>query len=256
MTFTLVHAAIALTTGFAAFVSVAFAIGNALISVPVISLFAGTKMAVAVGLFFNVFTGAQFWFYRHKVSWPDAMAILPVSLLATLAGLFLFFRVNEAGLSAALALYLVVFVVRHWLRPADREPEAPAKPSLLAPVFAGTVRGLFQGMLGIGGPPLAIYLKTRRLPKDVFRATLMLCFFASNLLRVGLSVEIFEGEVFWGYILASVPLFIAGSAAGHYLPRFLSERVFQYCIDAILLLSALLLIGKSAPDLLAAVSLR
>jgi uncharacterized protein len=250
MTFTLVHAAIALTTGFAAFVSVAFAIGNALISVPVISLFAGTKMAVAVGLFFNVFTGAQFWFYRHKVSWPDAMAILPVSLLATLAGLFLFFRVNDAALSAALAAYLVVFVVRQWLRPAEPEPEAPAKPSLLAPVAAATLSGLFQGMLGIGGPPLAIYLKKRKLPKDVFRATLMLCFFASNLLRVGMSIPIFEGEIFWGYVLPSVPLFIAGSIAGHYIPRLLSERVFQYCIDAILLLSALLLIGKSGPQLL------
>jgi uncharacterized protein len=252
MTFTLVHAAIALTTGVAAFVSVAFAIGNALISVPVIGLFAGTKMAVAVGLFFNVFTGAQFWFYRRHVSWPDAIAILPVSLLATLGGLFLFFHANEAGLSGVLAIYLVVFVVRHWFQPPRDEPEAPAKPSILAPVIAGTISGLFQGMLGVGGPPLAIYLKKRRLPKDVFRATLMLCFFASNLLRVGLSVDIFEGEVFWGYVLPSIPLFIAGSVAGHYVPRLLSEKVFQYCIDVILLLSAALLIGKSVPELLAA----
>jgi uncharacterized protein len=256
MTFTLVHAAIALTTGFAAFVSVAFAIGNALVSVPVISLFAGTKMAVAIGLFFNVFAGAQFWFYRQHVSWPDAIAILPVSLLATLAGLFLFFHVNEAALSGVLAVYLIVFVVRHWLRPAEEEPGTPAKPSILAPAIAGTVSGLFQGMLGVGGPPLAIYLKTRRLPKDVFRATLMLCFFASNLLRVALSIDVFQGEIFWGYVLPSIPLFIAGSVAGHYVPRLLSEKTFQLCIDAILLLSAVLLIGKNAPDLLAAAGFR
>ncbi len=59
MSFTLIHAVIALTTGFAAFVPVAFAIGYALIALPVLSLLVGTKTAIAIGLFFNVFTGAQ-----------------------------------------------------------------------------------------------------------------------------------------------------------------------------------------------------
>jgi uncharacterized membrane protein YfcA len=103
-------------------------------------------------------------------------------------------------------------------------------------------------MLGIGGPPLATYLKTRRLPKHAFRATLMLCFFASNTLRVGGSLDLFQGEVFWGYVLPAIPLFIAGSLAGHRLPRLLSERTFQYCVDAILLLSAALLIARSVPE--------
>jgi uncharacterized membrane protein YfcA len=73
MSFTLIHAAIALTTGFAAFVPVAFGIGYALIALPVLSLLVGTKTAIAIGLFFNVFTGAQFWFQRRCVSWPDAI---------------------------------------------------------------------------------------------------------------------------------------------------------------------------------------
>ncbi len=251
MDFLAIHAAIALTTGFAAFVSVAFAIGYALIAIPILSLLVGTKTAIAIGLFFNVFTGAQFWFHRQYVSWPDAIAILPVSLAATLVGLFFFFHVHEAGLSGVLAVYLIVFVVRHWLRPSPvaGEQEAPGKPALTAPVIAGTLSGLFQGMLGIGGPPLATYLKTRRLHKHAFRATLMLCFFASNILRVGGSLDLFQGEAFWGYVLPAIPLFIAGSVAGHRLPRLLSERTFQYCVDAILLLSAALLIGKSGPEL-------
>jgi uncharacterized protein len=252
MTFTLVHAGIALTTGVAAFVSVAFAIGYALIAIPLISLLVGTKTAVAIGLFFNVFTSAQFWFQRRHISWPEAIAILPASLLATLAGLFFFFHVHEAWLSGLLAAYLIVFVVTHWLKgpPAHREQEVPRKPPILAPVIAGTLSGLFQGMLGIGGPPLATYLKTRRLPKHAFRATLMLCFFLSNLLRVAGSTGLFQGETFWGYVLPCIPLFIAGSVAGHHLPRLLSEKTFQYCVDAILLLSAGLLIGKSAQELL------
>ena len=73
MDFLAIHAAIALTTGFAAFVSVAFAIGYALIAI--MSLAVGAKAAIAIGLFFNVFTGAQFWFHRQYVSWPDAIAI-------------------------------------------------------------------------------------------------------------------------------------------------------------------------------------
>ncbi len=79
--------------------------------------------------------------------------------------------------------------------------------------------GLFQGMLGVGGPPLATYLKTRRLTKHAFRATLMLCFFSSNLLRVAGSLDLFQGETFWGYVLPSIPLSIGGSFAGHHLPR-------------------------------------
>ena len=78
MDFLAIHAAIALTTGFAAFVSVAFAIGYALIAIPILSLVVGAKAAIAIGLFFNVFTGAQFWFHRQYVSWPDAIAILAV----------------------------------------------------------------------------------------------------------------------------------------------------------------------------------
>ena len=252
MDFLAIHAAIALTTGFAAFVSVAFAIGYALIAIPILSLVVGTKAAIAIGLFFNVFTGAQFWFHRQYVSWPDAIAILPVSLAATLVGLFFFYHVHEAGLSGVLAVYLIVFVVRRWLRPSRAlgEGEARGKPPIMAPVIAGALSGLFQGMLGIGGPPLATYLKTRRLQKHAFRATLMLCFFASNTLRVGGSLDLFQGGTFWGYVLPAIPMFIAGSLAGHHLPCMLSERTFQYCVDAILLLSAALLIGKSVPELL------
>lgn len=252
MSFTLIHAAIALTTGIAAFVPVAFAIGFALIALPILSLLVGTKTAIAIGLFFNVFTGAQFWFQRGCVSWPDAIAILPVSLLATLVGLYFFFHVHEAGLSSLLAVYLIVFVGTHWLRPSPppREQEAPEKPPILAPVFAGALSGLVQGMLGVGGPPLATYLKTRRLTKHAFRATLMLCFFSSNLLRVASSFDFFQGETFWGYVLPAIPLFIGGSVAGHHLPRILSEGTFQYCVAMLPLVSAALLIGKSAPQLL------
>ena len=120
----------------------------------------------------------------------------------------------------------------------------------MAPVIAGTLSGLFQGMLGIGGPPLATYLKTRRLGKHAFRATLMLCFFASNLLRVAGSLDLFQGGTFWGYVLPAIPLFIAGSLAGHHVPRLLSEKTFQYGVDVLLLLSAALPIGKSVPELL------
>lgn len=247
MTFTPIHAAIALTTGFAAFVSVAFAIGYALIAIPILSLLVGTKAAIAIRLFFNVFTGAQFWFHRQYISWPDALAILPVSLLATLAGLFFFFHVREAGLSGLLALYLIVFVGMQWLRPAEQcKGEASKQPPIAAPIFAGLLSGLFQGMLGIGGPPLATYLKTRPLEKHAFRATLMLCFFSSNLLRVAGSLDLFQGGTFWGYVIPAIPLFIAGSYAGQRLPRLLSERTFQYCVDALLLLSAAVLLAKSA----------
>ncbi len=252
MSFTLIHAAIALTTGFAAFVSVAFAIGYALIAVPILSLLIGTKTAIAIGLFFNVFTGAQFWFQRKYVSWPDAIAILPASLLATLVGLFFFFHVHESGLSSLLALYLIVFVAGRWLRPAARlhSQGVSDKPPVAAPIFAGLLSGLFQGMLGIGGPPLATYLKTRHLHKHAFRATLMLCFFSSNLLRVGGSLELFQGEAFWSYVLPAIPLFIGGSVAGHHLPRMLSEKTFQVCVDVLLLLSAAFLLGKNALALL------
>ena len=161
------HAATALTTGFAAFVSVAFAIGYALIAIPILSLVVGTKAAIAIGLFFNVFTGAQFWFHRQYVSWRYAIAILPVSLAATLVGLFFFYHVQEAGLSGVLAVYLIVFVVRRWLRPSRAlgEGEARGKPPIMAPVIAGALSGLFQKVRGIGGPPLATYLKTRRLQR-------------------------------------------------------------------------------------------
>ncbi len=252
MSFTLIHVAAALTTGFAAFVSVAFAIGYALIAIPILSLLVGTKTAIALALFFNVFTGAQFWFERKYVSWPDAIAILPVSLLATLAGLYFFFHVHESGLSSLVALYLIVFVAGHWLRRGGGAPpqNAPGKPPVMAPIFAGLLSGLFQGMLGIGGPPLVTYLKTRHLHKHAFRATLMLCFFSSNMLRVAGSLDLFQGETFWGYVLPAIPLFIGGSLAGRHLPRILSEKTFQYCVDVLLLLSASLLLGKSAPELL------
>ena len=105
-------------------------------------------------------------------------------------------------------------------------------------------------MLGVGGPPLATYLKTRRLTKHAFRATLMLCFFSSNLPRMAGSLDLFQGETFWGYVPPDIPLFIGGSFACHRLPDILSEETFQSCADVLLFLSAALLIAKSAPELL------
>ncbi len=212
-----------MTTGFAAFVSVAFAVGYALVAIPILSLLAGTKTAIAIGLFFNLFTGAQFWFQRRYVSWPDAIAILPVSLLATLVGLFFFFHVQEAGLSGLLAVYLIVFVGTHG--PAQRGREAPETPPIMAPIFAGALSGLFHGMLGIGGPPLATYLKTRRLPKHAFRATLMLCFFLSNLLRVAGSLDLFQGETFWGYVAGHPRVHRGLSCRRSFAARFKRKRL-------------------------------
>ena len=42
----------------------------------------------------------------------------------------------------------------------------------MAPVIAGALSGQFQGMPGMGGPPLPTYLKTRGLTKHPFRPTL------------------------------------------------------------------------------------
>ncbi len=135
--------------------------------------------------------------------------------------------------------------------PADAaQPQAPHARSrlpfnVLACMAAGLAAGALAGLFGTGGPPVIICLKSHRLDKAAFRATLLWYFLLMSIfrgaayLRAGLLTDSELTAALW-LLPASLLGMVAGSAAHHRL----SERHFAVAVSGLLIiLGGLLLIG-------------
>jgi uncharacterized membrane protein YfcA len=193
-------------------------------------------------------------------AWRQAKVWLLLGLLPTTAiGMWLGTSMLVAGDVTWLkrALGVVVMAAAAWflygarrqagendsLAPASRSPARWTK-ALWSPLV-GFASGALAGLFGTGGPPVIIFLKGYRLDKGAFRATLLWFFLLVSLIRgagyvrAGLLTNNQDEPALW--LLGPS---LAGTLAGMYVHRRLSERRFATAVSVLLLiLGALLVIG-------------
>jgi hypothetical protein len=215
--------------------------GSGLIAVPLLSVVAPLAAVVPVVVSLDyVGSGGQSVRNVGRVVWAEQLTLLPFSLVGIAMGLLVLRGVPTTVLSRALGGFVILYGVYQLL------PLPPLRGSRISAISCGLMGGLVGTLFGTGGPFYAIYFNLRGLDKDAFRAT-----FATNFLIDGgvrLAAYALTGLLnrqTLGWVIAALPLVVAGLYVGGRIHVGLSQRGFVRMVSVILVASgtALLIRG-------------
>jgi uncharacterized membrane protein YfcA len=141
--------------------------------------------------------------YWHEIQWKVLFPILVPSLL--IAGFVTVFSLSvEPGnlkiilgtTLLAIALFFAVFANKINIRPRMRNG-----------LFMGTLAGFGNGLFGIGGPPVALYLLPAVNDKTRYLATIQAYFFFCNIESI--LIRVINGAL----VIEDIPLIVLGWVA-------------------------------------------
>lgn len=142
-----------------------------------------------------------------------------------------------------LAIVLFVFLVRSVF---FREVRLPWLGTKLGAFGAGSAAGVVQGMMGTSGPILVMYLVETVSERVVFRTSLLLVLFLSNVLRIVLAGPMgllnHQVAVIGGLAL---PFILFAMWAGDKLHNGISEKIYRSAILGILSFALVMLVVNS-----------
>lgn len=220
-----------------------FGFGGGLVSVPLISLMLGVKEAATIVLVFQTCMGLLiFKSYKH-IDWRNANPMIIGALIGVTCGTLVLSKASTSFLQLFLALSIFAFLVKTvWFSGFTLGNKA----NKLAAAVAGLGGGLFQGLIGMGGPVLTMYLSVATPKKLAMRATLIYVFFISSIVRLGISIprHLFDDRVVH-LTLISAPFFLIAIFTGQHIHRKVSDAYYKKAIDIILTGAAIILIYKT-----------
>jgi uncharacterized membrane protein YfcA len=224
--------------GLAVFIS-AFAqgcsgMGFAMLSAPIISLFAPTLIPVMLLVLMiplNVYIG---WRERSHVDWRGVKLISVGRFAGTFLGLWILLAVNLHQLTLLIGWSTLIAAVV-----AVLSPSFDLNRTGLAVV--GLVTGVFETSTGVGGPPLAMAYQHKK--GAVLRSTVALCFLVGEV--ISLVVLAFGGKVSTDTLVVSVqmlPFLALGSYASKFVHHRLDGPLLRYIVLGFASLSGIVVI--------------
>jgi len=154
--------------------------------------------------------------YRRYVAWRVMLPILIISLGVGVLMTFQSLRMSNSSLLVILGLALVAISVFS----VSFSEQIRVRPTMRAGMGMGLIAGAGNGLFGIGGPPVAIYLLAGTKDKRSYLSTLQTYFLISNVSTI--VIRLGSGAV--GYV--HLPLIAAGWA-GIGLGTFLGLKLFE-----------------------------
>jgi len=232
----------ALGVGLIAFMRGAFGGGFAVIGIPLLSLAMDPIAAGALlaPLFVVIDVVAlRYWKAQHW-SRADLLPLLP-ALVVGIVGGYLLMRVLDRGLVAiAIALITLAFAALFFAGGGQVAVRPRSIPNAL---LAGASSGVTTMVAHAGGPPLALYLLRRGLPKEVYAGTTSLFFTVGNAIKMGpwLALARPTSEL-WTLMVLCLPVIPLGVWIGWRLHHRLDQRQLYRICYGLLVLTALKLL--------------
>ncbi|HOB45207.1 MAG TPA: sulfite exporter TauE/SafE family protein [Zoogloea sp.] len=219
-------------------------LGGALggLAVPFMSMWLSPRDAVAVMLpvliAMDLF-GIRAW--RGKADWAELRLLLPAALVGIAVGSLSFGMMSDRMVKGAVGFIAVAFALDRLLR--QGKALAPTGPLRNFAWLCGAGAGFTSTLAHAGGPPVMIYLLTRRLPREAFAGTSVFFFAAINLAKlpfyVGLDLFSRDTLAMSAMLLPLVPV---GVWLGMRLLKWIPERPFYLLATAALGLSGVKLL--------------
>jgi uncharacterized membrane protein YfcA len=205
----------------------AFGFGEALIAVPLLSLFLPVKVAAPVAVLASIVIAlaAVVRDWRH-IQVAAARRLLLATALGLPFGLLALRYVAEGPTKAVLGALLLAFALLSLARPGLFVLRSDRWIWLF-----GFLAGVTGGSYGMNGPPLAIYGAARAWPPERFRATMQAYFLPASCLGMGgyWTSGLWTREVNVLFV-ESLPAIALGILAGRLLSRTMDRGAFARCL--------------------------
>jgi uncharacterized membrane protein YfcA len=219
-----------------------FGFGGGLVAVPLLSLILKVGDAVVLVAIFQFLFGFLAIRNYRSVAWLLMPPLLVGMLVGVWVGVSVLSRISEPVLEGLLALTIVSFLMRSLLF----SQLGATSPSWIMGTCAGIASGFFQGCLGMGGPPIVMYLK-RIIPEPlVFRASMIFCLSVINIIRIPLVGyrELVTQEV--GVLFLSVcPAFLFATWFGQRYHERVPQGIYFRVVHLLLGLTAVVLLLRA-----------
>ena len=220
-----------------------FGFGGGLVSIPLISISLGVRDAIVFVLFFQFLMGVLLiWSYKN-IEWRFAVPMTIGLLLGTLIGTYMLGMLSEQFLLYILAGSILVFLIKMiFFSGLTFGTHTEQRWGFIA----GLIGGWFQGIIGIGGPILTMYLTVATESKAAFRATLIYLLFLTSAARLALSFQ--QGlisEKVVGLALPVIPIFLAVIIAGQFIHKKIDDTYYRSAVYLILFISAITLLSRA-----------
>jgi uncharacterized membrane protein YfcA len=226
-------AGIALAMAIAAFVQSISGFGLALLSVPLMSLFADVRLSVVVVNLIGLFTtSAQAWKEREHANAPLAIRVTIAAVLGMPVGLLAFIYMSETYLKIGLGI-VVLLVTLLLMRGFTLKSTTRA-----ADWWLGGTSGALATSVGTNGPPLVFLFQARQMPQEEFRATISRIFIFSNIVTV--SMFAVAGKITREALIATAvafPVLVVAIFAGFWTRRFVNQQRFRILVLTLLVIS-------------------
>jgi uncharacterized membrane protein YfcA len=220
-----------------------FGFGGGLIAIPLLSIFMSVSNAVTLVLVSQFCMGLLIFGAYKDIDKPVVLPITASLILGTVAGTLMLSAINPNFLRLTLAVLIIIFLVKTYF---VNGLVIGKKHKSIAGNIAGLGGGLFQGLIGTGGPVLTMYLPAVIKEKAAMRASLIYLFFIGSIVRVVISVP--EG-LFTEQLIRTaaivLPFFLLAITLGQINHNKVSESFYRQAINLVLLVSAVALIAKA-----------
>ena len=240
-------AEIAALAGIAVLGSIVFGItgfGAALVTIPLATHLVPLQFALALFVLMDLANAFRIGFESPKHALRDEWKrLVPTILVGTAVGATLLLRLPRQAATLALGVFVLAFA----LYSLARRPGARAMISARWAYVAGFAGGITSTLFGAGGPPYAMYLSSRGLTKEQYRATLGFATLTSISLRAIAFIVtgfLLDPDV-WLCAAAIVPAGLAGLWVAGFLFRRISRDGLMRVVSLMLVASGISLIVRA-----------
>ncbi len=222
-----VYAIGALAACFAGISKGGFGSGAAFAGATILALFVAPGVALGIMLpllmLIDLATLRPYW---RQWSWPDARLLVLGALPGVALGALFYSVAPQEAVRLLIGAVALAFVAWQLAARAGLVKIGRAMPAW-AGGLSGVVAGFTSFVSHAGGPPVAIYLLSRRVGKTAFQATTVLVFGLVNLAKLGpyVALGIFSRETLL-FDLAVAPFALLGAFLGVRAHRLVPERTF------------------------------
>lgn len=211
--------------------------GSSILFVPLASLVLDFKIVLGITAVFHVFSNlSKIYLFRQGIDRNIAIKLgIPAVLFVTL-GAWLTNYIPQKEIE--MGMNIIIFCLALYLMSGHHKQLKESNSNLY---LGGTLSGFLAGLIGTGGAIRGITLAAFNLEKDAFIAT-------SALIDMGVDssraiVYIASGYFHQEHIILIpflIVISILGSYAGKRILHYIPEKVFQYIVLGVILLTSLL----------------
>lgn len=211
--------------------------GSSILFIPLASLVLDFKVVLGITAVFHVFSNlSKIYLFQKGIDKQIALKLgIPAVLFVTL-GAWLTNYIPQKEIE--MGMNFIIFSIALYMMSGHHKRIKESNTNLY---LGGTLSGFLAGLIGTGGAIRGITLAAFNLEKDAFIAT-------SAIIDIGVDVSRAGVYIASGYFqrehVILIPFLIiisiAGSYAGKRILNYIPEKIFQYIVLGVILLTSLI----------------